>query len=593
MKFRIPLRTNEVPEVEEIQRPNDTEKSTAPAAADSLTALPDEKGDTFEVNTEFQHGVQAAEAITQIWRKEHLVVAYLLIWIVQFMQAFASGINSTLTPYVTSSFSAHSLTALTYVIASLIGGLIKLPYAKLIDIWGRPQGFALMVASMTLGLVMMAGCNNVKTFCAAQVFYNIGYNGIDFTVTIFIADTSSLRNRGFWLAYSSSPWLAVTWAYGPAAQSILKTMGYRWGFGIFAIIFPVVCIPLFSLFYYHQRKAEKAGLIQILESGRTWAESIYYYCREFDIIGLLLIASGLALFLLSFNLYSYQKNEWRSPLIICFIIIGGLLIVAFALYEKYIAPVTFIPWQLIKNRTVFFTYTMVAAIYCAYYVWDSYFYSMLVVVFNQSVTDATYITNIYTIGSCFWAFIMGIIIRYNGRLKWQALYFGSPITILAVGLMIKFRQPDTNIGYIVMCQLFIAFGGGTLVVCEQMTVMAVSSHQHIPAVLAMESMLASVGGSIGSTIATAMWTGIFPKKLAKFLPPESQADLLTIYGDLTVQSSYPLGSPTRDAIDHAYGDTQRLMLIASTCLYGLSLFSIMLWKDVNVKKIKQVRGTVW
>lgn len=509
------------------------------------------------------------------------------------MQAFASGITNTLTPYVTSSFSSHSLTALTTVIASLIAGLVKLPYAKLLDIWGRPQGFALMVASATLGLIMMAGCNDVKTYCAAQVFYNVGYSGIDFTVTIFIADTSALKNRGFWLAYSGSPWLAVTWAYGPAAQSILRTVGFRWGFGIWAIIFPIVCTPLFALLYFNQRKAEKAGLVEKIDSGRTWTQSIYYYCREFDVVGLLVIATGLAFFLLAFSLYSYQTNEWRSPLIICFIIFGGLLIIAFALYERFVAPVTFIPWGLINNPTVFFTYTMVAAIYSGYYIWDSYFYSLLVVVFNQSISDATYITNIYTIGSCFWSFIMGIIIRYNGRLKWQALYFGAPITVLAVGLMIKFRQPDSNLGYIIMCQIFIAFGGGTLVICEQMTVMAVSSRQHIPALLAMEGMISSIGGSIGSTIATAIWTGVFPMKLAEFLPPEAQPDLASIYGDITVQSSYPRGTPTRDAIDHAYGDTQRLMLIASVCIYSLSIFSIMAWKDVNVKKIKQVRGTVW
>lgn len=32
--------------------------------------------------------------------------------------------------------------------------------------------------------------------------------------------------------------------------------------------------------------------------------------------------------------------------------------------------------------------------------------------------------------------------------------------------MIHFRQPDINIGYIVMCQIFIAFARGTLVICQ-------------------------------------------------------------------------------------------------------------------------------
>ncbi|KAL5336300.1 hypothetical protein BJX70DRAFT_373248, partial [Aspergillus crustosus] len=155
---------------------------------------------------------------------------------------------SNLTPFVTSAFAEHSLTATTSIIASLASDLIKLPYARLIDIWGRPQGFALMVGSMTIGLIMMAGCNNVETYCAAQVFYQIGYSGLDFTMTIFIADTSNLKNRAFWIAFVASPYIATVWAYGPASQSALNTIGFRWGFGVWAIVLPIVCTPLFALF---------------------------------------------------------------------------------------------------------------------------------------------------------------------------------------------------------------------------------------------------------------------------------------------------------------------------------------------------------
>ncbi|KAL2419469.1 MFS siderochrome iron transporter 1 [Exophiala dermatitidis] len=161
------------------------------------------------------------------------------------------------------------------------------------------------------------------------------------------------------------------------------------------------------------------------------------------------------------------------------------------------------------------------------------------------------------------------------------------MTILGVGLMIHFRQPDVNIGYIVMTQIFIAFGGGTLVICEQMTVMAVSRHGNIPAVLAVEAMVCAMGSSVGSTIAAAMWTGIFPKKLMKNLPDSAKGDFASIYGDLTVQSSYPPGSPTRIAIDKLYGQTQKLMLITATCLYSITLSSTFFWQDVDVKNIKQ------
>lgn len=468
--------------------------------------------------------------------------------------------------------------------------MVKFPYAKLMDIWGRPQAFAVAVGSLTLGLVMMAACKNVQTYCAAQVFYQIGFSCIDFSMTIFIADTTALKNRAFWIAYASSPYLITPWIYGYAADRIVAPggIGYRWGFGVFAIIMPIVCAPLWGLWYYIQQKAERMGLTEKRErSGRTLAQSIVHYAIEFDVVGLLIIATGFSLFLLAFNLYSYQANEWRSPLIICFIIIGALLILAFVVWERFWAPVQFMPWALIQDRTVVFTFSMVVSLYLAWYIWDSYFYSLLQVVFNQTVTQATYISNIYTIGSCFWCLVFGAILRYQGRLKYWAICFGVPLTILGVGLMIKFRQPDVNIGYIVMCQIFVAFGGGTLVICEQMTVMAVSAQRNIPAILAIEGVVASIGSALGGTVAVAMWTGIFPVKLRSLLPASAQADWATIYGSLDVQQSYARGTATRDAIDSAYGETQRLMLITATCLYLITWSSCFFWKNIDVKKMKQ------
>ncbi|KAF7556274.1 hypothetical protein G7Z17_g1559 [Cylindrodendrum hubeiense] len=595
MRFRLSEKVPNRPVVEDDKTPQDVETTVADDKETNPTKDKDtdSSSDRDDSNADFQRGDEAIRAMTQIWTKRDLVIAYILIWLISFIQAFSAGIIGTMTPYVTSSFGAHSLTSTMGIVASLVSGLIKLPYAKLLNIWGRPQSFGVVIIIMTLGIVMMAACNSVYVYAAALVFYNVGYSTINFTTTIFIADTSSLKSRAFMLAFAGSPYLATVWAYGPAAESALDGIGFRWGLGVWAIVYPVVCTPLWALFYYYQRKAEKAGLYKNEPSGRNFTESLMHWAKEFDVIGLLLVATGLALFLLSFSIYSYQKDEWKSPLIICFFIFGGLLIIAFALWEKYWAPVTFIPWHLIKNRTVFFTYTMMASIYTAWYIWDNYFYSFLIVVFNESVTNASYISNIYTVGSTFIALVMGVVIRINGRLKWQALYLGVPLTILGVSLMIHFRQPDSHIGYIVMCQIFIAFGGGILVICEQMTVMAVSTQRDIPAVLAMESMIANMGGAIGGAIAAAMWTGIFPKKLLEYLPASSQADFATIYGDILVQSSYAIGSPTRDAINKAYGDTQRLMLIAATCLYSITLVSVIMWKDINVKKIHQVKGMVW
>lgn len=91
-----------------------------------------------------------------------------------FIDSLQQGMAGALTPYVTSAFASHSLTAATTVMSSVIGGLGKLPLAKILDIWGRPQGFAISIFILVLGLIVMAACNSVQTFAAAQVFYWVG-----------------------------------------------------------------------------------------------------------------------------------------------------------------------------------------------------------------------------------------------------------------------------------------------------------------------------------------------------------------------------------------------------------------------------------
>ncbi|RFU79862.1 siderophore iron transporter [Trichoderma arundinaceum] len=545
------------------------------------------------VDSKAQAGVQNIEAITSVWTKHALWTAFVLIWVIYFVDSMQQGATGTLTPWVTSAFQEHSLTPTVTVMSSIIGGVFKLTLAKILDIFGRPQGYLFSIIFTTLGLIMMAACKNVETYAAAQVFYWVGYNGLDYSLSVFLADTTSLRNRGLIFAYSSSPYIITTWLAGPISNSFLNGAGFRWGFGTFAIVTPIVTLPLFFLFMYYNRKAKQLGVIPPRESKGDFTDSLLHYCREFDVVGLLLLSGGLAMFLLPFNIYSYQEDGWKSSLIIGLLVGGVVSLIVFAIWERFFAPVTFIPYSLLMDRTVIGANILAASVFVSWYIWDSYFLSFLQVVNGLDVTQSSYIAQIYSVGSCLWAILVGLIIRYTGRFKPVCLFFGVPVTILGVGLMIHFRQPDVNIGYIIMCQIFIAFAGGTIVICEQTAVMAATSHQYVAVVLAVEAMASSIGGAIGLTVAAAVWQAVFPKKLAAYLPESELGNLTAIYGSLEVQLSYPMGSPARIAIQKAYGDGQKMMLIAATAVLSLAVVGTAMWRDIDVRKHKQVKGTVF
>lgn len=390
------------------------------------------------------------------------------------------------------------------------------------------------------------------------------------------------------LAVASSPYIVTTWIGGPINDSVLAGPGWRWGVGVWAIVTPVVVFPLCILFIWAQHKSKSLGLVPESRS-RLSIGAIKRYLIDVDLLGILILASGMSLFLLPFSLYSYQGDGWRSSMIICMIIFGGLMIIAFVLYEKFLAPVPFIPFKLLSDRTVFFGGLMLTFVFFNSMVWGSFFSSMLLVVWNQTPSQATYIVNIYRVGSCFAGLPMGYLIRRTRRFKWVALFYALPLMTLGVGLLIHFRQPSSPIGYVIMTQIFIAFAGGPIVLAGEMAMMAPSDHQHIAVLIAILDLFCSVGTAIGSSVAAAIWTGTFRKALEKHLPAGAPID--RIYASLYSQLGFVAGSEIREGISLAYGDSQRYMLITSTCVLGGAFICVLLWRDIVLDN-KQVKGHV-
>ncbi|KUJ15350.1 MFS general substrate transporter [Mollisia scopiformis] len=579
-----------------------TEASTYPEKEPGTISEKDNESDGIEhvrpanddaVDTNFQAGVQNIEAVTVTWSMTWLVIAYALIWIIYFIQGLVSGVTGALLPYVTSAFALHSLTPTVGILSAVIGGVTNLSIAKILDIFGRPQGFVFCIVLTVLGLIMSAACNNVEAYAASQVFYTVGINGIGYSLSVFVADTSSLRNRGLMQAFAASPNLITCWLAGPISTSFLDGAGWRWAFGMFCIIVPVVTLPLFGLFQYQYSRAKKAGVISKRESGRTTCQSIVYYTREFDALGLFLISAGVAFFLLPFNLYYQQAKGWRSALIISFLVVGILLLIAFVVWEAFFASISFFPFALLRDRTVLGAGILSFTLFISNSCWALYFSSVLQVVFDLSVTHVSYVVQIQTVGSVLTSLAGGAVISYTGRYKPISLYFGVPITALGMGLLIYFRHPDQSIGYIVMCQIFISFASGVLIITDEIAIMAAAVEQQYFAVsIAVLGCFGSIGSAIGLTISSTIWQDILPKKLALYLPAEELPNLVMIYGDLTTQLSYPPGSPTRLAIQHAYGDAQKLLVIAGTAVWVLGFLAVFMWRDIKVTGIKQTKGTV-
>lgn len=132
-----------------------------------------------------QRGVQDVEGVTTTWSKATLIAVFLNIWLLYFVNAFQvrrsnsgsadlanaskSSILSNLLPYVTSDYDTHSLLNVIYIVADAMTAAVYIPLSKVLDVWGRAEGFLIMTVFATLGLVLMATCSGLAHFCAAYV----------------------------------------------------------------------------------------------------------------------------------------------------------------------------------------------------------------------------------------------------------------------------------------------------------------------------------------------------------------------------------------------------------------------------------------
>ncbi|KAJ5537632.1 hypothetical protein N7494_007111 [Penicillium frequentans] len=537
-----------------------------------------------------QPGVKKIEAVTLAWSKSTAFAVLVLIWFLTLVNDMKASIFLSLSPYATSSFLGQSLLTVISIVASVMGGAVYIPMAKALDLWGRAEGFLLMTFFCVIGLILLASAHNLPTYCAGQVFYTVGFGGLGYTWDVLATDVTNLRNRGLAFAFTSSPALISAFGGSKAAASFVANNNWRWGYGMFAIILPGIALPIYGILAYYLRQAEKKGII--VREKKSWnitPKTIWWGILEFDLPGVFLFASGFVIFLLPFTLAATAPHGYQTGYIIAMIVLGLVLIISFGFYETFIAPVPFLNYNHLTDRTVLGACLLDMTYQVSYYCYALNLTSFLQVVYEVDVSTAGYISNTFSVVSFVFLFIAGGLIRWTGRFNWL-LWFCVPLYILGTGLMIHFRTPGGYIGYIVMCEVFFSVAGSIFILCCQLAVLASVDHQHVSTVLALLFVMGSIGGSIGSAISGAIWTNTFLHKLQQTLPESALPDIATIYGSLTAQLSYPVGSPTRDAIVEAYGYGQERMLIAATAFMVLSFVWVGMMRNLNVKNMTQTKG---
>ncbi|KAJ1033794.1 hypothetical protein NDA16_000004 [Ustilago loliicola] len=563
-----------------------------------------------------QQGVSRIEALYRVFPRSSPVVWSLYASIAAVTISFALDQSTTAAYqlYATNTFGKHgTLFGVIGTVEANINAVSKPFIAKICDIFSRQTAYLLVAIFYTIGFVVCASAQTAGAFAVGRIITEVGQASFDLVTDIVVADLSPLEWRGVATALTSSPYIVLPWVgnliqaniAGPAHPN-----GWRWGYGMFAIMAPVCVAPIIIVLTYADRKARKAGELSFassrLETQRAQEQGtvkvhrdplkdrfakLIQLCTEMDFVGLFLLALSFALILVPFSIYKDADKQWRNPSIIAMFVCGGVILGMFVAWEMLYASHPVLNKRVWYNRTFLLAVTIDLFYFMGGNLRSTYYGTYTLVATNLSQLDWGYAVNaLSTCGLSVFGLAAGVYLRVFHRYKMLQIS-GLVIRIVAMGLYLYGRNGNLTTMVIVWSQILNSLGGACSVVGTRVASQASVPHQDLASIIAQLALWTRLGGAIGTAISAGIWTGKLPDHLTTTsLTPAQQK---TVYGKpASAKTKYPWNSPLRNQINAALSKTMTPIYITSLVLAFIPLFAGLIMPNYYLGKTQNaVDGT--
>ncbi|PKI84004.1 hypothetical protein MVES1_002169 [Malassezia vespertilionis] len=437
----------------------------------------------------------------------------------------------------------HSQRASDYSTASAmqlaIAGVSKLVVGKVSDIYGRFAASFIPLFFYCLGCLIMAVSQNPNMLLAGDAIYAVGNGSINMIMWIILADFLSSRFRALGYGIVSLP-ILITFATAPKIQNnllVLESDGvsykdrWRWTYGMFCIMIPFVMTPMMFIMWKLERKAKRSGIIPVHPYLR---KGFFYSLKQFfldaDIIGMILILGGFLMLLLALTRGADATVGWSTGWIIALLTVGGVLLVATPFWEALGAPRPFMRRRWL-NSDVVLTLLLIFLDFMTFSITFQMVFAWATYTMKIDPSKQNYYTFTDTATLTVFGVVMGFLVLITKRYKpW--IVFGAAVRLLAVGLMIKYRNIGTTWVQAVWPQVLLGIGGActgeVLSIPAQVTV----RHQDVAMVTAAVLLFGSLGQSIGAATYAAIMNSEYPKKIQDLVPHLTKDQGLVKYNSL-------------------------------------------------------------
>ncbi|KAK5814609.1 major facilitator superfamily domain-containing protein [Linnemannia elongata] len=415
--------------------------------------------------------------------KGRQMVVFLGILMVLFLAALDQSIVTTALPSISKDFNNFSEISWVGTGFLLTMTAIQPLYGIAADLAGRKRTMMFANAVFFVGSALCGAARSMNMLIIGRAVQGIGGSGILTLSLILVADIVPLRNRGKYQSLTAFVY-ALASVFGPLLGGAFSdNVTWRWAF---YINLPVGAVGMVLLAMF-------------LHMNRPMNLSLAAAMRSLDYAGIVLLIGAIIMILLGLNWGADAKYEWGSAVILCLLIIGVLVMVAFLVNEWKVAVNPIIPLRLLGTLSLGMTYLPVFV--------DG-FVSMGLLFFlplySQAVHGASAIESgvellPYVCMSSVVAIIVGQLTSRWGTYK-EFIIFGWFAGVLSTGLMVLFDE-NTGRGRMVGILLVQGISLGAVVNTQLLAVHAQLSN---PADMALSTSLWTLLRTFGGVFGVAL-----------------------------------------------------------------------------------------
>ena len=482
----------------------------------------DEVGDQQAPVLEGSHRVErylSIEDQARDYPHKVILIAMLALSVALLVSFLDSTSVSSTVPTVAAQFNASdqfSWVGTSFLIANTS---FQILYGRISDIFGRKSVLISAIALFAAGNLMCGFAQSMVQLIVFRGFSGAGGGGINSLAMIIISDMVPLRDRGSYQGYIGA-FIGLGSGLGPLAGAVFtEKVTWRWTFW-FTV--PISVCVIILIWYILPLKPVRGNIKSKI--------------MRVDFVGSLLSLAGTILLLIPVS-GGGATYAWDSPLVISMFVIGGLLYIAFVVYEWRFARLPIMPIEPFKNLSVSLVMAQTFLVGIVYYGQLFYLIYYYQTVLRLSIIASGLLLLPLILTQTATAAISGKIIQKTGRYN-PCIWAGFLIWTIGLGLQLLFTQ-DVSVGTIIGILIFEGIGLGPTLQSTLVAAQANSHPRNRAVVTGARNFFRTLGGAFGLAMCGAIFNNVLLKTVTNdpTIPAEVAAHLsrssLSLPPDLT------------------------------------------------------------